>query len=113
MPAYMVSAPATWNLQRYFPIAEPNRLSRDFLHANRLALRDALAVPIRAKARRGYKARKSNVGEDQKAEHRHDEQGAQHVPALRIPPGNKSHGFTIAPVRAGSGSDFMQRLTAC
>ena len=57
-------------------LAANARLSRDFLHANRFALRDALTVPIRAKARRGYKARKSNVGEEQKAQHHHDEQSA-------------------------------------
>jgi len=53
------------------------RLSRRFLYANWVALRDAFTVPIRAKAcRRGYKSRKSNVGEEQKTEHRQDEQRA-------------------------------------
>src|SRR5687767_13707392 len=58
MRAYMVSAPSHGTRIGISARAEPKRLSRDFLHANRVALRDALAVPIRAKAcRRSYKAR--------------------------------------------------------
>ena len=108
MQAYMVSASQHGTCSGISTLAEPNRLSRDFLHADGFALRNALAVPIRAKARRGYRARKSNVGEEQQAEQRQDEQSAQDVAALRIPrkKSQKSHDHIITPVRTGAGTDF-------
>ena len=105
MRAYMVSPPQHGTCRGISARAQPNQLSRDFLHANRFALRNALAVPVRAKARCGYRARKSNVGEEQKAEQRHDEQRAQDVPSLQVPR-PKLHDVTITPVHAGSGTDF-------
>ena len=76
MRAYMVSAPSHGTRIDISACAEPKGLSRDFLHANGFALRHALAFPIRAKASRSYRARKSNVDEEHKAEHRQDEQAA-------------------------------------
>jgi hypothetical protein len=75
--------------------------SRDFLHANRIALRDGAAVPIRPKAGRSFEIGISNEDEGHETKHNEDKQPTQYIPSAQEPR-TYAHAPDIADCQASS-----------